>query len=72
MARPLVGDINFDGKINSSDLLCMKKYILGLIDYQSEDEFYVSDVNEDSKVNSIDYLLLKKFVLGIIPELTKG
>ncbi len=59
-----LGDLNGDKKINSTDLLLLKKYILGLI---GDDEINkdAADVNKDGKINSTDLLLLKQYILGL-------
>ncbi|HEX9058978.1 MAG TPA: carbohydrate-binding protein [Clostridia bacterium] len=59
------GDINGDGKINSTDCSALKRYLLTgapAVDVK------VSDLNGDGQVNSTDYALLKRYILGIITE----
>jgi len=60
--KSLLGDYNSDGKVNSSDLLTLKKYLLGI-----EDSINVTnaDLNADEKVNISDLLILKKYLLGL-------
>ena len=58
----LYGDLSRDGKVNSSDLLLLKKYILGLIGPEEVD-MEAADLNKDGKVNSIDLLNLKRKIL---------
>ena len=58
------GDINLDGKVNSSDLTALRKYLLGVKTLQS-DEYGMADVNGDKKVDIIDLIRLKKIVAGI-------
>ena len=55
----LIGDVNFDGSINSMDLLCLKRYILG---WAEDDEISVvnSDINSDGDINSVDLFGLKR------------
>ena len=57
------GDINGDGKINSTDLLLMKKHILELEPLQ---KLVPADLDGNGKVNSTDNLLLKQYILGVI------
>ena len=57
------GDLNGDGKVNSTDLLLMKKHILEL---ETLEDLGAADVNSDGKVNSLDNILLKQYLLGII------
>ena len=61
----LYGDINNDGKVNSTDILKAKLHSKGsqkLVDY----EFAVADVTNDGKVNSSDVLKLKLHAKGSI------
>ncbi|TYQ15927.1 UNVERIFIED_CONTAM: dockerin type I repeat protein [Acetivibrio alkalicellulosi] len=61
------GDINYDGKINSTDYILLKRYILNIdIPYLNGDELLVADLNGNGKVNSIDLVLLRRYILGII------
>ncbi len=64
-AALLYGDSNFDGAVNSTDYLVMKRHILGLAPI---DNLSTSDLNGDGQVNSTDFLLMKKYLLGIISE----
>ena len=57
------GDLNGDGKVNSTDLLVMKKHILEL---QTLENPAPADLDGNGKVNSADNLLLKQYILGII------
>ncbi len=63
----LYGDLNGDKKVNSSDLLLMKKYILGLVE-EGDIAIKAADLNGDNKVNSSDNLLLKQYLLELITE----
>jgi len=69
----LYGDINLDGKINSSDVTLLKRYIVKSIDVfptaDPERSLIASDVNGDGRVNSTDYSYLKRYVLKIIPTI---
>jgi len=61
----VLGDVNSDSKVNSADVLLLKRYLLGL---ESEDSinFDNSDYNADSNVNTVDLLMLKRVLLGLI------
>ncbi len=60
-----LGDVNLDGSIDATDLLTLKKYLLGM-DVSNLD-FYTSsaDLNNDGTVNILDLLTLKKMLLRI-------
>ena len=65
-----IGDLNYDDKVNSTDYSLLKRYILGLLTFNSEEEEErfrkAADLNEDNKVNSTDYALLRRTILGIL------
>lgn len=52
------GDLTIDSTIDYSDLLCIKKYLLGI---QSNPQN--ADMNQDGTVNVIDMLMLKDIVI---------
>ena len=64
----LLGDVNLNGKINSTDVSRLFKYVNGQITL-SEDELSVSDVNGNGKINSTDVSRLFKYVNGQISSL---
>jgi hypothetical protein len=54
----IVGDINFDGKANISDLL-------GIIELMLDNEYlYLADLNNDGIVNLSDAILIVDIILG--------
>ncbi|HEX9059380.1 MAG TPA: RICIN domain-containing protein [Clostridia bacterium] len=60
------GDLNGDGKINSTDYALMKRFLLEIItEFPSSDGIKLADLNGDSKINSTDYSLLKRLILSI-------
>ena len=63
------GDFNNDNKIDSKDILLMKKKLAGyeVADLNKE----ACDVNGDGKVTSVDAVLLLKYVAGYDVELGK-
>jgi len=58
--------LNGDGKINSSDLNMMKRYLLRLIDGLNDTA--CADLNGDGKINSSDYSILKRYLLRMIDK----
>jgi len=59
-----LGDVNDDGKVNSTDYTLLRRYILGLVDTLPSEKN--ADLNEDGKINSTDYSLLKRVILGVL------
>lgn len=57
----LVGDINSDGKANSTDALLILRYSVGL---SAEFNEKYADVNSDGKINSGDALVILKIAVG--------
>lgn len=60
------GDPNNDGKINSADLLAIRKHLLGTSKLTGDYE-KAADVNNDGKVNSADLLRVRQHLLGTNP-----
>lgn len=60
----LFGDINGDGYIDATDLLLVKRAMLGMTQL---DGFFAiaADVNQDGETNASDLLLLKRSILGL-------
>ncbi len=59
------GDLNNDGKINSTDLSVIKRHILDISTIPASN-ITAADLNGDGSVNSADYSLLKRYILGLI------
>jgi hypothetical protein len=55
------GDINADGIVSTSDLILLKKYILG-VGTLTPQQFDRADLSGDTKVNSIDLAILKRII----------
>ncbi|HHV29266.1 beta-glucanase [Acetivibrio mesophilus] len=65
----LKGDVNGDGKVNSTDYSIYKRYLLKIIDKFPVDDLRVTDLNNDGKIGSTDLTILKRYLLQIIPNL---
>jgi oligoendopeptidase F len=57
------GDVNLDGNVDVTDLLALKKYLLGM--EVSNFNSTTADVNGDGTINVLDLLTLKKVLLGM-------
>lgn len=60
---PKLGDINWNGRIDSTDYLLLKRAVLQTFTL-TDAQMAVADVTHDGKITSTDYLLLKRAVLG--------
>lgn len=61
----LIGDVNGDDRINSTDALLILKYIVETQSFSSYEELS-ADVNHDNEINSFDALLVLKYSVGEI------
>lgn len=61
--KGLLGDLNGNGKIDSTDYIQLKRAVLGTYTMTDEQKA-AADINKDGNVNSTDYILLKRAVLG--------
>lgn len=65
----ILGDLNGNKRVESTDLSYLKRYILGIItEFPVKDGKTAADLNRDGKIDSTDYTLLKRYILGIISE----
>ncbi|TYQ17889.1 UNVERIFIED_CONTAM: dockerin type I repeat protein [Acetivibrio alkalicellulosi] len=64
--KAILGDLNGDGVVNSTDSVLMRRYLLGIIDeFPVNNKMAVADLNGDGKINSNDYVLIKRIILNI-------
>ncbi len=60
------GDVNLDGKVNTVDLLTLKKMLLGIIDMQ---EMYIDDdtlkLVEDTTTNEVDVIRATEYTVDV-------
>lgn len=60
----MLGDLDYDGQVDSLDLTILKRYILRKIDKGSDPYFLIAaDVNKDGSVDSLDVSILKRYIL---------
>lgn len=63
LKRYTLGDVNDDGKFNSTDIVYVRRIILGMGSPNQITE--ASDLNEDGKINSTDIVYIRRLILGI-------
>lgn len=56
------GDVNDDNKINSTDVILMRREIAG--GYATKINTKAADVNADGKINSTDVILVRRYIAG--------
>lgn len=56
------GDLNEDNKINSTDVIMMRRQIAG--GYEQTINEKACDVNEDGRINSADVILVRRYIAG--------
>lgn len=68
----VLGDANGDGKVNSIDLVQIRKHIVGWINPETKDiyektgvYYYGIDMNKDGVINSIDLVRMRKRIVGL-------
>ncbi len=64
----IYGDLNFDGIVDSFDLILMKRYINGTMEF-TEAQLAAADMITDGFVTDLDASILKMFILGQIDTL---
>lgn len=64
----IIGDVDGDGTVTSSDAVMIQKYLAGIIDLDDMQKSVV-DTNGDGKINIFDATRIQKYVAGVIDEL---
>jgi alpha-tubulin suppressor-like RCC1 family protein len=68
----IIGDVNGDGEINSTDLTVLRRYLLKKIkELPISDDLWSADLNGDTVIDSTDYTLLKRYILKYIKRFPK-
>ncbi len=62
-SEEMLGDVNFDGKINQYDYILVRRSYFGTYPLSSA-EFAAADVNKDEVVNQYDYILISRHYFG--------
>ena len=58
-----LGDLNGDNKVSVTDLLMMKRKIVGMTE-TTKDDLKAGDMNGDGKITVTDLLMLKRKIVG--------
>ena len=62
MKKALIGDVNGDNKVNSTDYIAVRKHILKQTKLTGQN-FTRGDLNGDNKITSLDYIAIRKIIL---------
>lgn len=58
------GDLNSDGKITTTDLVKLRRYLAGLETF-NEAQLKAADINEDEKITTTDLVKLRRYLAGL-------
>ena len=67
----LIGDVNFDGKVNIFDVTAIQYHVAELEMFNDDRQFIVADTNFDGKINIFDATEIQLLIAEIIPEFSK-
>ena len=56
-----MGDINSDGKIDETDVILLKEYLLGKV--KTLPDSSLADIDNDGIISLYDFIVLKKLVM---------
>lgn len=59
----VLGDVNGDGEVKSTDYMAIKNVIMGTKEL-SDSEKTAADVNNDGNIKSTDYMKIKNYIMG--------
>lgn len=59
----MLGDINGDGEVKSTDYMLIKNYIMGKTKFKVSQKI-AADLNKDEEVKATDYMLVKNYIMG--------
>lgn len=65
-AQNILGDVDGNGRVDSTDYAALKRHLLGITPFTDENVKIAADVNGDKSINSTDYSLMRRYILGII------
>ncbi|TYQ16271.1 UNVERIFIED_CONTAM: dockerin type I repeat protein [Acetivibrio alkalicellulosi] len=60
------GDVNGDGKVDSSDYILIRRHVLNISSITDPIAFKAADVNGDGNINTLDVVLMRRYILEII------
>lgn len=65
--KMLLGDINDDGIVNTTDLAMLKRYLVNATDF-TEKQLAVANVSQSEAVDSLDLSLMKLYLAGVFSD----
>ena len=68
----MLGDVNFDGRINSTDYSRLKRYVIKSLEFTDPEEHQkfiaAADVDGNGRINSTDLYVLNRYILKLIEK----